>query len=195
MKRKTYVALAEIIRGQRARIRRGEPDLSGLPGDRSREKLLQRVAALSAWVSEDGPQPQRCEYAATALPGRDPADLVARDRSSRPLHELSRRIERSQPHRCFQPAFPHAPGHPSQARSIRMHGLPSGTGRGYDGFEAHNSTLAWEQPILPAKYIESSCGECHRGPLPGTPQLNQGRNLLARQGCVHCHTVKLPDGT
>jgi len=60
--------------------------------------------------------------------------------------------------------------------------------------EAHSSTLAWEQPILPAKYIESSCGQCHRGPLTGTPQLNQGRNLLQRQGCVHCHTVKLPDG-
>lgn len=61
--------------------------------------------------------------------------------------------------------------------------------------EAHNSTLAWEQPILPAKYIESSCGECHRGPLPGTPQLNEGRRLLSHQGCVHCHTVKLPDGS
>ncbi|HME35720.1 MAG TPA: c-type cytochrome [Candidatus Sulfotelmatobacter sp.] len=61
--------------------------------------------------------------------------------------------------------------------------------------EAHNSTLAWEQPILPAKYIESSCGECHRGPLPGTPQLNQGRSLLSREGCVHCHTVKLPNGS
>jgi mono/diheme cytochrome c family protein len=60
--------------------------------------------------------------------------------------------------------------------------------------EAHNSTLAWEQPILPAKYIESSCGECHREPLPGAPQLNQGRHLLSRYGCVHCHTVKLPDG-
>ena len=61
--------------------------------------------------------------------------------------------------------------------------------------EAHNSTLAWEQPILPAKYIESSCGECHRAPLPGTPVLNQGRNLLSRNGCVHCHLVKLPDGS
>jgi mono/diheme cytochrome c family protein len=60
--------------------------------------------------------------------------------------------------------------------------------------EAHNSTLAWEQPILPAKYIESSCGECHRRPLAGAPQLNQGRQLLSRYGCVHCHTVKLPDG-
>ncbi len=61
--------------------------------------------------------------------------------------------------------------------------------------EAHSSTLAWEQPILPAKYIESSCGECHRGPLAGAPQLNQGRHLLSRFGCVHCHTVKLPDGS
>lgn len=60
--------------------------------------------------------------------------------------------------------------------------------------EAHNSTSAWEQPILPAKYIESSCGECHRGPLPGAPQLNQGRHLVSRYGCLHCHTVKLPDG-
>ncbi len=61
--------------------------------------------------------------------------------------------------------------------------------------EAHNSTLAWEQPILPAKYVESGCGQCHRGPLPGTPVLNQGRELLSRYGCVHCHTIKRPDGT
>ena len=61
--------------------------------------------------------------------------------------------------------------------------------------EAHNSTLAWEQPILPARYLESSCGQCHRGPLPGTPTLNLGRNLLSRYGCVHCHTVKTPDGS
>jgi cytochrome c1 len=61
--------------------------------------------------------------------------------------------------------------------------------------EAHNSTLAWEQPILPAKYIESSCGECHRNSLTGTPVLNQGRTMLARYGCVNCHTVKLPDGS
>ncbi len=60
--------------------------------------------------------------------------------------------------------------------------------------EAHRSTLAWEQPLLPARYIESSCGQCHRGPLMGTPQLNLGRQLLGRYGCVHCHTIKLPDG-
>jgi mono/diheme cytochrome c family protein len=60
--------------------------------------------------------------------------------------------------------------------------------------EAHRSTLAWEQPILPARFIESSCGQCHRAALEGTPQLNLGRTLLARYGCVHCHTVKLPEG-
>ncbi len=70
-----------------------------------------------------------------------------------------------------------------------------GQGAATNVAEAHNSTLAWEQPILPAKYIESSCGQCHQGSLPGTPQLNQGRNLLSREGCVRCHTVKLPDGS
>jgi mono/diheme cytochrome c family protein len=60
--------------------------------------------------------------------------------------------------------------------------------------EAHSSTLAWEQPIVPARYIESGCGECHRAGLESTPQLNQGRALLARYGCVRCHTIKLPDG-
>jgi mono/diheme cytochrome c family protein len=61
--------------------------------------------------------------------------------------------------------------------------------------EAHNTTEAWEQPLLPAKYIESGCGQCHMASLTGTPHLNEGRTLLAREGCVHCHNIKLPDGT
>jgi mono/diheme cytochrome c family protein len=61
--------------------------------------------------------------------------------------------------------------------------------------EAHSSTLAWEQPTLPARFVQSSCGQCHRAALTGTPQLNSGRNLLTRYGCVHCHTIKLPDGS
>jgi len=31
--------------------------------------------------------------------------------------------------------------------------------------EAHYSTLAWEQPVLPTKYIQSSCGQCHQDDL------------------------------
>ena len=69
-----------------------------------------------------------------------------------------------------------------------------GQGAATTAEEAHRSTLAWEQPILPAKYIESSCGQCHQGHLDGTPQLNEGRRLIARYGCLHCHTVKLPNG-
>ncbi len=61
--------------------------------------------------------------------------------------------------------------------------------------EAHRSTLAWEEPILPAKYVEAGCGQCHLAPLEGTPQLNLGRQLLAREGCVRCHELKLGDGS
>jgi mono/diheme cytochrome c family protein len=58
--------------------------------------------------------------------------------------------------------------------------------------EAHRSTLAWEQPVLPARYLESGCGQCHWNTLTGTPQLNLGRKLLARYGCVQCHAIRVP---
>ena len=92
-----------------------------------------------------------------------------------------------------QPFRPH-PAIPHRLDQFGCTMCHRGQGAATTVAEAHNSTLAWEQPILPAKYIESSCGECHRAPLPGAPQLNQGRHLLSRYGCVHCHTVKLPDG-
>lgn len=60
--------------------------------------------------------------------------------------------------------------------------------------EAHNSQRAGEDPILPARYIESGCGQCHQNALTGTPQLNLGRQYLAQYGCVSCHLVKMPDG-
>ncbi|HKN34576.1 MAG TPA: c-type cytochrome [Terriglobales bacterium] len=88
--------------------------------------------------------------------------------------------------------------HPVIPHSIDQFGCAMchrGQGPATTAEEAHRSTLAWEQPILPAKYIESSCGQCHQGELTGTPRLNEGRHLLSSYGCVHCHTVKLPDGT
>lgn len=60
---------------------------------------------------------------------------------------------------------------------------------------AHDSTLSPDEPLLPARYDEAGCGQCHHASLEGTPTLNQGRTMLARYGCVRCHTVKLPDGT
>jgi mono/diheme cytochrome c family protein len=60
--------------------------------------------------------------------------------------------------------------------------------------EAHRSTKSWETPILPARYLRAGCGQCHLDRLTGTPQLNRGRDTLARYGCVRCHTIKTPDG-
>jgi cytochrome c1 len=61
--------------------------------------------------------------------------------------------------------------------------------------EAHHSERAGEEPILPTRYIESGCGQCHQNALTGTPQLNLGRTMLTRYGCVHCHAITRPDGT
>ena len=56
--------------------------------------------------------------------------------------------------------------------------------------DAHETTLAWEQPILPVQYIQASCGVCHRSDLPQTPRLDRGRELLANLNCVGCHRLQ-----
>ena len=60
--------------------------------------------------------------------------------------------------------------------------------------EAHYTTEAWEQPLLPARYLDSSCGQCHLGTVEGATRLSEGRRLLSTMGCVHCHVVNQPDG-
>jgi cytochrome c1 len=70
-----------------------------------------------------------------------------------------------------------------------------GQGQATTVVEAHHSERAGEEPILPTRYIESGCGQCHQNSLPGTPQLNLGRTMLSRYGCVHCHAVTRPDGS
>jgi len=64
-----------------------------------------------------------------------------------------------------------------------------GQGPATEVAEAHESTLAWEQPILPAVFIQASCGTCHYNNLPQTPQLQRGRELLARLNCQGCHRL------
>jgi mono/diheme cytochrome c family protein len=60
--------------------------------------------------------------------------------------------------------------------------------------DAHETTLAWEQPILPVRYIQASCGVCHRSELPQTPRLDQGRKLLVTLNCVGCHRLQGIEG-
>lgn len=88
--------------------------------------------------------------------------------------------------------------HPSIPHPIDAYGCVichRGQGPATSVEEAHASQRSGEDPILPARYIESGCGQCHQNTLTGTPQLNLGRQSLARYGCVNCHTVKTPDGT
>jgi mono/diheme cytochrome c family protein len=88
--------------------------------------------------------------------------------------------------------------HPAIPHSLTEFGCVichRGQGPATSSNEAHHATEAWEEPLLPAKYIEASCGQCHFAPLRGTPVLNEGRRLLERKGCVHCHNVKLADGS
>lgn len=93
----------------------------------------------------------------------------------------------------YQPYRPHPPV-PHKAEEFGCVVCHRGQGTATSVEESHSSTLAWEEPLLPAKYLESSCGQCHQRDLKGTPQLNLGRNLLRAYGCVRCHTVKQPDG-
>jgi len=64
-----------------------------------------------------------------------------------------------------------------------------GQGPATEVAEAHETTLAWERPILPTRYIQASCGTCHRAPIPQTPQLNRGRQLLTEFNCIGCHRL------
>ena len=56
--------------------------------------------------------------------------------------------------------------------------------------DAHETTLAWEQPILPVRYIQASCGACHHAELAQTPRLDRGRKLLLTLNCVGCHRMQ-----
>jgi mono/diheme cytochrome c family protein len=104
------------------------------------------------------------------------------------LQENSLASQTTQPFRPHPP-MPHAL---NEFGCVMCH---HGQGAATTVTEAHYSTKAWEQPILPARYLEASCGQCHMETLKGTPQLNQGRRLLARYGCAHCHAITQPDGT
>lgn len=65
-----------------------------------------------------------------------------------------------------------------------------GQGPATEVAEAHETTLAWEQPLLPTRYLQATCGTCHRADIPETPQLNRGRQLLARFNCIGCHRLE-----
>jgi len=82
--------------------------------------------------------------------------------------------------------------HPPIPHKVRDWGCTichRGQGPATEIAEAHESTLAWEQPILPARFLQASCGTCHSTDLPQTPQLTRGRQLLGELNCQGCHRL------
>jgi mono/diheme cytochrome c family protein len=82
--------------------------------------------------------------------------------------------------------------HPSIPHNVRDWGCTvchRGQGPATEVAEAHESTLAWEQPILPTHFLQASCGSCHQADLPQTPQLTRGRELIGSLNCQGCHRL------
>jgi mono/diheme cytochrome c family protein len=82
--------------------------------------------------------------------------------------------------------------HPLIQHSARHWGCTichRGQGPATEVAEAHETTLAWEQPILPAHYLQASCGSCHHQDIKEAPQLARGRELLTRLNCQGCHKL------
>ena len=82
--------------------------------------------------------------------------------------------------------------HPAVPHSIVQWGCVAchrGQGRATEVREAHETTLAWEQPILPTRYIQASCGACHKNDLAEAPKLVRGRELITRSNCIGCHKL------
>ncbi len=103
------------------------------------------------------------------------------------MQEASLRDVRAQPLNAH-PSIPHSL---NEFGCVMCHG---GQGAATTVEEAHRGTKAWDRPMLAARYVESSCGQCHLNRSTGTSKLNAGRSLLASYGCVRCHVVALPDG-
>ncbi len=83
--------------------------------------------------------------------------------------------------------------HPPIPHNVRDWGCVvchRGQGAATEVTEAHETTLAWEQPLLPVHFIQASCGTCHLADLPETPQLDRGRQLVTQLNCVGCHRLQ-----
>jgi mono/diheme cytochrome c family protein len=84
--------------------------------------------------------------------------------------------------------------HPKIDHDIESFGCTSchlGQGRSTDYADAHLPTPFWDEPVLPKRYLESSCGTCHQErETPEAPVLNRGRELITEYSCVSCHKIE-----
>jgi len=63
-----------------------------------------------------------------------------------------------------------------------------GQGLATEYSDVHLATESWDEPVMPNRYLESSCGRCHiRENLKDTPILNHGRKSVQELKCSGCH--------
>jgi mono/diheme cytochrome c family protein len=56
--------------------------------------------------------------------------------------------------------------------------------------DAHLPSAFWDKPVLPNRYLESSCGRCHINEnLKLTPTLNLGNQEIEELNCLGCHDL------
>jgi cytochrome c2 len=83
--------------------------------------------------------------------------------------------------------------HPQMAHDPREFGCTichQGQGLGTDYVSSIGLVPHWDQPILPKRYLEASCGRCHKeSDVPQSPILNEGRRLLQTYSCAACHEI------
>ena len=57
--------------------------------------------------------------------------------------------------------------------------------------EAHGDVEFWERPLLPLRYTEASCGQCHEeNDVAQAPLLTLGRQLIRDYNCTGCHKLE-----
>jgi cbb3-type cytochrome oxidase cytochrome c subunit len=65
-----------------------------------------------------------------------------------------------------------------------------GQGRATTVADAHGNVPHWDEPMLPLKYIQASCGQCHQAAdNPAAPELARGEQLFEDRGCRGCHKL------
>ncbi len=65
-----------------------------------------------------------------------------------------------------------------------------GQGRATSAKAAHGHVRYWEEPLLPMKYVQASCGKCHLPTdVPEAEALTNGKLLFENLGCRGCHRL------
>jgi mono/diheme cytochrome c family protein len=65
-----------------------------------------------------------------------------------------------------------------------------GQGRATSAADAHGNVPHWDQPMLPLRYIQASCGQCHEAAdNPAAPALARGQHVFEASGCRGCHKL------